>query len=115
MKKLLILITGAIAVIIALSFSGPLIGLAFSGLLIYLAMHYYVKTNSVISKVFWIFIGLIGALTAITNVPALIGLAAITIAYLLYKKWKNEDISLNSLKEEDPFTNFESEWAKLSK
>ncbi|QCR32059.1 ABC transporter permease [Lysinibacillus sp. SGAir0095] len=118
MKKLFLLVVGAIAAIVALSMLGPLVGFAFSALLIYLGMHYYVKSNSGFGKVFWVALGLIGILTAISNVPAIIGLAAIFTIYLLYKKWNNEEVSFRGakvLKEDDPFTNFETEWAKLTK
>ncbi|RTQ89368.1 ABC transporter permease [Lysinibacillus telephonicus] len=117
MKKLLILLVGVIAAIVALCMTGPLIGLAFSALLIYLGMHYYVKAKSVFTKVLWVVIGLIGVFSAISNVPALVGLAALILLYVLYKKWNNEEVSFSTLKvkENDPFTNFENEWAKLTK
>lgn len=117
MKKLLIVIAAIIAASVVLSMAGPLVGLAFSALVIFLALHYYVKTNSVFVKVLWISVGLIGVLTAVSNVPALIGLAALVILYALYKKWDNKEahFDLEVVKEDDPFTNFENEWAKLSK
>lgn len=116
MKKLLILLAGAVAVCVVLATAGPLIGLAFALAIIFLGMHYYVKSKSAISKVLWIFIGLIGVLMAVSNVPALCGLAAIILLYILYKSWKNEDVSLDVLKkEDDPFTNFENEWSKITK
>ena len=117
MKKLFILLVGAIAAIVVLCMTGPLIGLAFSALLIYLGMHYYVKSKSIFMKVVWIAIGLIGVFSAISNVPALVGFAALIILYVLYKKWKNEEVSISTLKtkENDPFTNFENEWARLTK
>lgn len=118
MKKFFFLVLGTIAVIVALSMLGPLVGFAFSALLIFLGMHYYVKTNSGFAKVFWVALGLIGILTAISNVPALVGLAAIFTIYVVYKKWNNEDVSFSrttAFNENDPFTNFETEWAKLTK
>jgi len=118
MKKFFFLVVGIIAGIVALSMLGPLVGLAFSALVVYLGMHYYVKSNSGFGKVFWVGVGLIGILSAISNVPALVGLAAIFIVYVLYKKWNNEEISFSKTKgmtENDPFTNFETEWAKLTK
>lgn len=117
MKKFFIILVGAIAAIVALSMTGPLIGLAFSALLIYLGMHYYVKAKSIFMKVVWVVIGLIGVFSAISNVPALIGFAALILLYVLYKKWNNEEVSISNVKvkENDPFTNFENEWAKLTK
>ncbi len=117
MKKLFILIVGVIAAIVALCMTGPLIGLAFSALLIYLGMHYYVKAKSIFTKILWVVVGLIGVFSAISNVPALIGFAALILVYVLYKKWNNEEVtfSTSKVKENDPFTNFENEWAKLTK
>ncbi|MCM3386993.1 lmo0954 family membrane protein [Ureibacillus chungkukjangi] len=118
MKKFFFLVVGAIAAIVALSMLGPLVGFGFSALLVYLGMHYYVKTNSKFGKVFWVALGLIGIFTAISNIPALVGLAAIFTVYVLYKKWNNEEVSFSkskAIKEDDPFTNFEMEWAKLTK
>jgi len=117
MKKLGLILLGVVAVIVALHMLGPLVGLAFSGLFVWLGMHYYVKAKSTFAKVMWVAVGLVGVLSAISNIPALIGLAAIFVLYVVYKKWNNEDasLSLNTTKENDPFTNFENEWAKLTK
>lgn len=117
MKKFFILLVGGIAAIVALSMIGPLVGFALSALLIFMGMHYYLKSKSTFAKVFWIVIGIVGVLSAISNIPAIIGVAALIILYVLYKKWKNEEVSFSAsnLKESDPFTNFEAEWAKLTK
>ena len=118
MKKLFFLVVGGIAAIVALSLLGPLVGFGFSALLVYLGMHYYLKAKSGFGKVFWVAVGLIGIFTAISNIPALVGLAAIFLIYVLYKKWNNEEVSIRKakiIKEDDPFTNFEMEWAKLTK
>ncbi|NLY79994.1 MAG: ABC transporter permease [Lysinibacillus sp.] len=116
MKKLLILLAGVVAVCIVLATAGPLIGLAFALALVFLGMHYYVKSKSLLSKVLWIFIGFIGVLMAVSNIPALIGLVAIIVLYILYKMWKDEEVSLDIVKkDDDPFTNFENEWSKITK
>jgi lia operon protein LiaI len=115
MKKLLLLLAAVVLVFIILGTLGPLLGLTFALAFVFLGMHYYVKSNSVFSKVIWIFIGLIGLLMAVSNIPALVGLVAIVLLYALYKKWKNEDITLPIKEEDDPFTNFENEWSKITK
>ncbi|HWK23739.1 MAG TPA: ABC transporter permease [Ureibacillus sp.] len=118
MKKLFLLTGGIIAAIVALSLLGPLVGFAFSALLVYLGMHYYVKAKSGFGKVFWVLVGLTGIFACVSNVPALVGLVAIALAYVVYKKWNNEEVSFSKakiIKEDDPFTNFENEWAKLTK
>jgi len=118
MKKLFFLVVGVIAAIVTLSMLGPLVGFAFSALLVYLGMHYYIKAKSGFGKVFWVIVGLMGVFSAISNIPALVGLAAIFLMFVLYKKWNNEEVSFSRskvIKEDDPFTNFETEWAKLTK
>jgi len=116
MKKLLLLIAGGVTLIIALAMVGPMIGLAFSALLVFLAMHFYVKSNSTFSKVIWVILGIIGILSAISNIPAIIGIVAIVILFVLYKKWKNEDVEFpTKSNSNDPFTNFEREWSNLTK
>ncbi|MBD8025322.1 ABC transporter permease [Ureibacillus sp. Re31] len=117
MKKLFLLLVGGITAIVALCLVGPLLGFAFSALLVFLGMHYYVKATSTMMKVVWVAIGLVGIFSAISNVPAIIGLAALVVLYIIYKKWNNEEVSLKQIKEDssDPFTNFEKEWAKLTK
>ncbi|GLC87237.1 lmo0954 family membrane protein [Lysinibacillus piscis] len=118
MKKFLLFAGGVIAAIVALSLIGPLAGLLFSGLVVALGMHFYIRSNSKFGKVFWFTVGIIGLLSAISNVPAMVGLAAIAIVYVIYKKWNNQDVqipTLESKKEQDPFTNFEKEWSNLTK
>lgn len=115
MKKFLLLLAGIIALIVAISLIGPITGILFSAVLVAAGMHFYLKSNSVFGKVMWIVVGIIGLLTAISNIPAMIGLAAIAVLYIVYKKWKNEDINVNILEKDDPFNNFEREWAKLTK
>lgn len=114
MKKLLLLLLAIVLVCVVLAALGPLMGLAFSLAFIFLGMHYYVKSRSVVSKVLWILIGLIGIMMAVSNIPALLGLVSIILLYVLYKQWKNEEVSI-AMNEEDPFTNFENEWSKIQK
>lgn len=116
MKNFLLFIAASIAVIVLLCMAGPLVGLAFSGLLIYLGIHYYVKSTSTLSKILWISVGLIGILSAMSNIPALVGIGAILAIYYIYKSWKNESDDVKKIStEDDPFTNFENEWAKITK
>lgn len=113
MKKLLIIIAAIVAICIVLATTFPLIGLAFSATLIFLGMHYYVKCHSVFAKILWIIVILLGLSMAVSNIPALIGLVALASLYVLYKSWKNEEVTMELTKKEDPFTSFEEEWSKL--
>ena len=85
MKKFLLLTGGVIATCVALALIGPLAGLLFSGLFVALGMHFYIASKSTFGKIFWFTVGLIGVLSAISNIPAMVGLAAIAIIYVIYK------------------------------
>lgn len=117
MRKFLLLSGGFIAALVALVLVGPLAGLLFSGVLVALGMHFYIASQSTFTKIIWFTVGLIGVLTAVSNVPAMVGLAAIAILYVIYKKWNGESVKIPTIeaKEEDPFTNFEKEWSNLTK
>ncbi|MET4559008.1 lmo0954 family membrane protein [Lysinibacillus parviboronicapiens] len=117
MKKFLLLTGGIIAACVALALIGPLAGLLFSGLLVALGMHFYIGSKSTFAKIIWATVGLIGVLSAVSNIPAMIGLAAIATIYVIYKKWNGENVKIPTIeaREEDPFTNFEKEWSNLTK
>ena len=117
MKKFLLFTGGFIAALVALTLAGPIIALLLSGILVALGMHFYIASQSTFSKIIWFTVGMIGVLSAISNIPAMIGLAAIAIIYVIYKKWHGEDVkfSTKEAKEDDPFSNFEKEWSNLTK
>lgn len=113
MNKFWMTVIGIIAGIIALSNLGPIIGLAFSGVIIYIGVHYYLKSISTAAKVWWGFVAVVGALSAVSNVPAIIGVLALAVVWYIFKNW-NEETSTVTVKN-DPFTNFEKQWDKLTK
>jgi lia operon protein LiaI len=88
--------------------------LAVSGLIIYTGVHFYLGSTSTAKKVWWAFVGIVGALSAISNVPALIGVAAIAALWMIYRKWNDKPVEVFA-ETNDPFTNFEKQWSKLSK
>ncbi|HSI66992.1 MAG TPA: ABC transporter permease [Planococcus sp. (in: firmicutes)] len=113
MNKFWMTVVGIIAGIIAISNLAPMIGLAFSGVIIYIGVHYYLKSVSTVTKVLWGFVTAVGAISAISNVPAIIGVLAIAVLWIIYKKWDEESFSAPA--KNDPFTNFEKQWEKLNK
>lgn len=117
MRKLLLLAGGFIAALVALALVGPIAGLLVSGVLVALGMHFYIASQSTFSKIIWFTVGIIGVLSAVSNIPAMIGLAAIAIIYSIYKKWHGENVKIPTIeaKKDDPFTNFEKEWSNLTK
>ncbi|MDP4161935.1 MAG: flagellar basal body rod protein [Bacillota bacterium] len=111
MKKIGLLVAGGIAAMVLLSTIGPMVGLAVSTLLLYFIFKKFLKAETTKAKIGLGIIGVIVLLATIHNVPALIGVVAAYVLYLVYKKWnKNKTI----VKEEsDPFMNFEKQWNNL--
>ncbi|MGN8843845.1 lmo0954 family membrane protein [Niallia sp. Sow4_A1] len=116
MKKFGLFIIGAAASIILLSQIGPLLGLVISAAILYFAFKQYVKATSTAGKVGWGIAGIIMLIITASNLPAIIGLAAAYILYLVYKKWNNNKQSIITKKSsDDPFQNFEKQWSELNK
>jgi lia operon protein LiaI len=113
MKKFGLLLAGGIAAIVLLSNLGPMIGLAISVAILYLVFKQFVKSDSTLSKVCWGIIGLIALMASASNIPAIIGIAAAYILYLVYKKWNQSKTAV--IENNDPFANFEKQWADLNK
>ncbi|MBM7662987.1 lia operon protein LiaI [Bacillus mesophilus] len=116
MKKFLLFTAGVIALVIVIANLGPMVLLGVSVWLLYLLVKQFLKTESTIKKIGWVMIGLILLSIAISNIYAVIGIAAAYVLYLIYKEWKvkkHEQIG-KSIKD-DPFTNFEKQWAELTK
>jgi len=111
MKKAVLLLVGIIAAVVLLSNLGSLVGMIISLGILYLAAKKFLQTDSTSGKVIWGIIGFIALSTAVANMPAILGLVAIYILYVIYKKWNEQD------KEEadDPFTNFEKQWDELKR
>jgi lia operon protein LiaI len=114
MNKFTLYVGITIAAIIALCALGPMIGIAFSALLVYGGIHFYTTSTSTLSKIFSIILLGIGITSALSNVPGLIGIAAVVVVYFLYKKLNDQDVAFTT-SSSDPFTNFEKEWANLTK
>lgn len=116
MKKLGLAILGIVAAIIVLVNLGSLLGLALSALLAYAGFHYFRKTDSSFKKFFWGAVMLIGLLTAISNIPAFIGIIALIGVLYVWRKWKvTEKHNIVDNNSDDPFVNFEREWSNITK
>jgi lia operon protein LiaI len=111
MKKIGLLAAGFIAAMVLISNLGPLIGLGVSLLVLYFVVKQFLKTNSTGAKVGWGIAGFIILMATASNVPAILGIAAAYVLYLVYKNWDKKD---NVIQEEnDPFVNFEKQWSQL--
>ena len=103
MKKIGLVMIGIIAAVILLSNLGSLLGMILSVGVLYLAIKKFIKADATTGKVIWGLIGFIGLSTAVANMPAILGILAIYILYVVYRnvewmnKWKMDDDSLGSL------------------
>lgn len=118
MKKLGLFILGGIAAIIFVANLGPMAMFALSLVILYYAFKGFMKADTSLSKVAWAVLGLILFSITASNVPALVGVLAAFVLYFVYKKWNEEpgEVIVESKQEEnDPFVNFEKEWAQLKR
>ncbi|MEH7306278.1 flagellar basal body rod protein [Neobacillus drentensis] len=112
MKKFGLLLAGAIAAMILLSTIGPMVGLLVSLVLLYFIFKQFLKAKSTGGKIGIGIIGFIVLMASIHNAPAIIGVAAVYVLYLVYKKWNDKKYTATT-EESDPFVNFEKQWNEL--
>ncbi|MDR7237955.1 lmo0954 family membrane protein [Neobacillus drentensis] len=114
MKKLGLLVAGGIAAIILLITIGPMVALLVSLVLLYFIYKQFLKAESTGWKIGIGIIGVIVLLASLHNIPAIIGVGAAYVIYLVYKNWnRNKQVIIK--KETDPFINFEKQWNELNK
>lgn len=114
MKKFGLLLVGGIAAIVFLANLGPMLALAITLGIAYLVIKEFLKAKTTGSKIVWGIIGLLFISASISNIPSIIGLVAIFVMYLVCKNW-NSTKKVEVVKNDDPFANFENEWANLNK
>ncbi|WP_181347652.1 flagellar basal body rod protein [Thalassobacillus sp. CUG 92003] len=119
MKKFLIFLAGLVALMVLLANLGPMILLAVGIWLLYVVFKQFLKSESTAGKIGWVVVGLIVLSVTISNIYAVIGVAAAYVLYVIYKKWRMDKASSVDEPAEprrnDPFTNFERQWAELNK
>lgn len=114
MRKFGLFIVGGIAAIVLLAQLGPMVGLVISLAILYYAFRKFIKADSTGSKILWGAIGILALGASASNVPAILGIAAAYILYVVFKNWKKEK-KVSVTESNDPFTNFEKQWAELNK
>lgn len=114
MKKFGLLLAGGIAALVLLATIGPMIVLAISAVILYFLLKQFLKAESLAWKIGIAMVGLIVLATSLHNVPAIIGVAAAAVLYLVWKKW-NEGKYIRKKKDYDPFVNFEKQWDELKR
>ncbi|MCM3744398.1 ABC transporter permease [Sporosarcina luteola] len=117
MKKFGLAILGIVAAIVVLANLGSLLALAISGAIAFAGFHYYRKSDSTFLKLFWGIVLLIGLVTAVSNVPAFIGIIALLGVYYVWRKWneRTNDNVIEAAYSDDPFVNFERQWDEITK
>ncbi|MEI3611729.1 lmo0954 family membrane protein [Pseudogracilibacillus sp. SO30301A] len=114
MKKILLFIGGLIAALILVANLGPLVLLGLSIWLLYVIVKQIFKSESTTAKVIWVIIGLAVLSIGISNIYAILGIAAAYVLYLIVKNWNKEKADDNTM-QEDPFVNFEEQWGEFNK
>jgi len=114
MKKFGLLLAGGLAAIILVKTIGPIVGLLISLAILYFIFKQFLKTESTGWKIGLIIIGLMVLSATIFQIPALIGVGAAYVLYLVYKNW-NKNKKAAPKNETDPFVGFEKQWNELKK
>ena len=117
MKKFGLAIIGIVAAIVVLANLGSILALAISAVITFAGAHYYRKSDSTFLKLFWGTVLVIGLITAVTNVPAFIGIIALLGVYYVWRKWndRTDDNIIEAKYSDDPFVNFERQWDEITK
>ena len=120
MKKFLLFIAGLVAGLVLLANLGPMVLLGLSIWLLYIVFKKFIKSESTAGKVGWVILGLFILSVSFANSYALIGGIAAVALYFIIKNWNTSDSDIEVLDadpkdDNDPFTNFEREWAQLNR
>jgi lia operon protein LiaI len=116
MKKFLLFVGGLVALIILLANLGPMVFLGLGIWLLYIVFKQFLKSASTTGKIGWIIVGLVLIGIILSNIYAVLGIVAAYALYVIVKNWKGDDNNplIHDGKADDPFTNFEREWAELN-
>ncbi|MBS7344637.1 MAG: ABC transporter permease [Caryophanon sp.] len=90
----------------------PLAALLLSAAIAAVGVHYFTKSSSMLGQIIWGSVIAVGVLSALSNIPGLIVIAIAAAAYYYYQQ---RGASFSTTKTDDPFDNFEREWAKMTK
>lgn len=113
MKKFGLLLIGGIAALVLVANLGPLVGLVVSLAILYFVFKQFLKTESTGMKIGLGILGVILLMASISNAPAIVGVVAAYILYVVYKKFNATKVK--ETVSNDPFQNFEKQWSELNK
>jgi lia operon protein LiaI len=80
--------------------------------ILYFIYKQFLKTEATGWKIGLIIIGLIVLSSTVVHIPALIGVGAAYVLYLIYKNWNASKKTIVK-EEKDPFVNFEKQWNEM--
>lgn len=80
-----------IAAIVLISNVGSLIFFVISIALAYYGIRKFIMAETTGMKFWWVIVILIGFSMSLSNIPALIALAALVALYYIYKNWNEEE------------------------
>jgi lia operon protein LiaI len=112
MKKFGLLVVGGIAAMVLLANLGSMIGFVISVAILYFMFKQFLKADSTFAKVGWGVLGVIALMITASNAPAILGVVAAYVLYLVYKNWNKDKTTI--VESDDPFTNFEKQWSQLN-
>ncbi|KGX87612.1 lmo0954 family membrane protein [Pontibacillus marinus] len=115
MKQFLWFIAGLVALAVLVANLGPMIMLAAGVWLLYVIFKQFMKTDSTAKKILWVILGFVVLSFTVSNIYAVVGVAAAYVLYIIYKKWRRNDGIGTEETQDDPFVNFEKQWAELNK
>ena len=113
MKKFGLLLLGGLAAIVLLHNLAPIVGMVISLAILYFVVKRFLKTDSILMKIGWGILGLMALMASASNIPAVLGIAAAYVLYVVYKNWNKTKTVVQE--EKDPFVNFERQWSELNK
>ncbi|MBB6447330.1 lmo0954 family membrane protein [Bacillus benzoevorans] len=113
MKKFGLLLIGGVAAIVLLHNLAPIVAMAISLAILYFVVKQFLKTDSILMKIGWGILGFMALMASASNIPAVLGIAAAYVLYVVYKNWNKPKTVIKE--ENDPFVNFEKQWSQLNK
>ena len=108
MKKFGLLLIGGVAAIVLLHNLAPMVAMVISLAILYLVVKQFLKTDSILLKIGWGILGFMALMASASNIPAVLGIAAAYVLYVVYKNW-NKPKAVIVEEENDPFVNFEKQ------
>lgn len=110
MKHILFFIGAGLLTLLVLGSFGHIVLLCLGIGLLYWSFRSFMRSTSTSSKIGWSLLGIVSIMLVLGNVPGLIGIGAVLLLYILFRKW-NRKKKVES--EYHSYHNFDEEWDKM--